>query len=208
MSLRLSRAFTGRRAAAVAGSLGVSVLLAACGGSGPSTNSSASSEASREQKFVQFAKCLREHGIKVQTPNGAGGLKIRVQGGPGGGLSPQTMEAARTACQKYAPSENANLTPAQRVERQEAVRKFAKCMREHGIKVETQVSGGAIRIGINNSSGQGGPNPESPAFQAAQKACNSYLPIKGGKPGGPGGPTTDKSGGPGSGQNSGFAIGG
>jgi len=210
MSLRFTRARACRRSVAVLGALATSVLLAACGGSGTSTNSVASSEKAREQQFLKLSKCLREHGINVSTPTGGG--PIKVQGGVGS-ISPQTFEAARNACKKYAPAANQNLTPQQRVEREEAVQKFAKCMREHGIKVEAQTSGGEIRIGIHPHAGEGGPNPESPAFEAAQKACQSYLPFKppGGRTGGPGGgPTTNRSGGPGagSGQKTGFAIGG
>ena len=210
MSLRFTRARAGRRSVAVLGALATSVLLAACGGSGTSTNSVASSEKAREQQFLKLSKCLREHGINVSTPTGGG--PIKVQGGVGS-ISPQTFEAARNACKKYAPAANQNLTPQQRVEREEAVQKFAKCMREHGIKVEAQTSGGEIRIGIHRHAGEGGPNPESPAFEAAQKACQSYLPFKP-PPGGPnrsgGGPTTNRSGGPGagSGQKAGLAIGG
>jgi hypothetical protein len=176
MSHRLSRV----PLAAVA-AIGASVLLAACGGSGTSTNSVASAEKTREQQFLNLSKCLREHGINVSTPTGGG--PIKVQGGIGS-ISPQTAEAARSACRKYAPGANENLTPQQRVERAEAVQKFAKCMREHGIKVEAKANGGEIAIGIHRHPGEGGPNPESPAFEAAQKACQSYLPKPpGGRPG-------------------------
>ena len=210
MSLRFTRALAGRRSVAVLGALATSVLLAACGGSGTSTNSVASSEKAREQQFLKLSKCLREHGINVSTPTGGG--PIKVQGGVGS-ISPQTFEAARNACKKYAPAANQNLTPQQRVEREEAVQKFAKCMREHGIKVEAQTSGGEIRIGIHRHAGEGGPNPESPAFEAAQKACQTYLPKPpgGGRLGGPGGPSTSRSGSggtAGSGPKLGFQVGG
>src|SRR5579859_8076117 len=98
MSLRFTRALAGRRSVAVLGALAASVLLAACGGSGTPTNSVASAEKTREQQFLKLSKCLREHGINVSTPTGNG--PIRIQGGAGS-ISPQTAEAARTACQKY-----------------------------------------------------------------------------------------------------------
>jgi hypothetical protein len=208
---RFSRRTSARRSAAVLGGLAAGVVLSACGASKTPANSVAASEQSREHQFLKLSKCLREHGINVSTPTGGGPIKI--QGGIGG-VTPQKMEAAQTACKKYAPAENQNLTPQQRVEREEAVRNFAKCMREHGIKVEAKTSGNAIRMRIHVGPGTNGPNPESPAFEAAQKACNSYLPFKrppGGRPGGPGeGPSTNRSGGAGagSGQKAGFAIGG
>jgi hypothetical protein len=161
-----------------------SLLLTACGGSSP-TNA-ASAERSREQqaetKFADFAKCMREHGINAEAATGPeGGHGLKISPGKAGG-SPQALEAAQNACQRYRPAQGkpVNLSPQQKVEREEAVRKFAKCMREHGIEVEALTQGGAIRIGIHGGPGSGGPNPESPSFQAAQKACQSLLPFKGG----------------------------
>jgi hypothetical protein len=75
------------------------------------------------------------------------------------------------------------------------VQKFAKCMREHGIKVEASTQGGGVSIRIHAHPGsEGAANPESPAFQAAQHSCQKLLPSKGGgpRPGGP--PGTSKSG--------------
>ena len=89
------------------------------------------------------------------------------------------------------------LSPAERARREDQVHEFARCMREHGVEVQTQTSNGEFRIGINAN----GVNPESPAFKAAQKACESYMPKPpGGRAGGPkagsgGGPSTESSGG-------------
>jgi hypothetical protein len=171
-----------------------SLLLAACGGSSPSNAASAeqSQEQQAETKFFDFAKCLREHGIEAQAatmPGGGHGLKIGPKpGGPraeSGG--PGQFEAAQEACARYRPEpKKVNLSPQQRVEQEEAVQKFARCMREHGIKVEASTSGGAVKIGIRGAPGNGGPNPESPGFQAAQKACQGLMSKgpNGGLPGG------------------------
>jgi hypothetical protein len=127
---------------------------------------------------------MREHGVTnfpnpEISPNGQVGLKVK--GGPGSlSASPQTMEAAQKACQHFTEGLEPKLSPQEKVEREEAVQKFAKCMREHGIDVHGESSGGDIRIGIHGGPGSGGPNPESPAFQAAQKACQGLLPFKGG----------------------------
>jgi hypothetical protein len=75
-----------------------------------------------------------------------------------------------------------NLSPQQKVEREEAVQKFAKCMREQGIQLETSAKNGNIRILLHGHPGSGGPNPESPAFQRAQTTCQKLLPKLG--PGG------------------------
>ena len=44
-------------------------------------------------------------------------------------------------------------------------------MREHGIRGQEVSASGGIRIAIHGNPGNGGPNPESPAFEAAQCAC-------------------------------------
>jgi hypothetical protein len=175
--------------------VGASLLLAACGGSGP--NATATQE--NEEDFVKFARCLREHGVNVSTGSGKGQIRIN-------GTNPTTMNAAQNACKRYQPSGGKeNLTPQERVAREEAVLKFAKCMREHGINVHASTAGGSVRIGIESHGG--GPNPESPGFQAAQKACQGLLPFKGG-PGGrtpDGGPSTSSAK-PGSGSGSGASL--
>jgi hypothetical protein len=159
----------------------LSLALAACGGSSSPNPASATDN---EQQFVKFAKCLREHGVNVSTPTTGGGGQIRITD-----VNPQKMDAAQNACKRYRPSGGKqNLTPQERVAREEQVQKFAKCMREHGVNIPApSTAGGGIRIRLKRASegGAGGPNPESPVFQAAQKACQGLLPFKRGTPGGP-----------------------
>jgi hypothetical protein len=151
------------------------LALAACGGSAPKQTASHENE----EKVVKFARCLREHGVNVSSSTGSGQATLRVNGG-----NPNVMQAAQNACKRYQPSAaKENLTPQEKVAREEAVLKFAKCMREHGIDVHASTSGGGVQIGIQGSRGASGPNPESPAFQGAQKACQGPLPFKGPGPG-------------------------
>jgi hypothetical protein len=173
---------------------GAGVLLVACGGS--SAPSSVAQEQKAETKLADDAKCLREHGVNAEVatlPGGGRGLKM----GLGGRAArvPGLMHEAQKACARYQPeAQKVNLSPQQKVEGEEDVQQFAKCMREHGIKLETHTStaggGLGIRIGIQRSgAGGSGPNPASPAFQEAQKACQSLLPrppgSKGAFPKGP-----------------------
>ncbi len=178
------------------------VALAACGGSSPSSTSTAATEQQAEVKNADFAKCLREHGIDATAATGPGGEDaVRVHSAGGAAK----MEAAQNACKKYQPApRKLNLSPQEKVERAEAVEKFAKCMREHGIEVHASSSEGRIAIQIHGKPGAG-PNPESPAFQKAQQSCQGLLPFKGkGAP-----PANQRSGSPGSSSaESGFATGG
>jgi hypothetical protein len=172
----------------VLGVIAASLILAACGGSSPTSNAAdeQSSEQKAEAKFADFARCLREHGVNAESvshPGGAHGLKVS----PGSG-GPQQFEAAEKACARYRPApQKANLSPQQKVEQEESVQKFAKCMREHGVKVETSTHGGGVQIRIHAHAGaEAAPIPESPAFQTAQKDCSGLLPGGGPKGGPPG----------------------
>jgi hypothetical protein len=53
--------------------------------------------------------------------------------------------------------------------------KFSQCMRTHGEPEFPEPSEGGIHIENHNGHG---PNPESPQFQAAEKACAKYAPSK------------------------------
>jgi hypothetical protein len=131
---------------------------------------------------------MREHGVKnFPNPEVTGDVVKLVVKGNAGEVSPQTMEAAQKACQRYSPAEQQNLTPQQKVEREEQALKFIRCMREHGVNLPNpQTKGGGIQFNRRN-----GPNPESPAFQAAQKSCQGLLPgLKGKGPAQLGGPVT------------------
>ncbi len=153
-------------------------LLVGCGGPGsPPASSAAAAERSQEQraetKFQDFARCLREHGVDAEAlnrPGGGHGLKIS----PGAAGTPAAVEAAERACARFRPEEQrGSPSPQQNAELDDAVQRFAKCMREHGIKVKANGSGGIlIQAGGRSSE----PNPESPAFKAAQSACRKLLP--------------------------------
>jgi hypothetical protein len=162
---------------------GAGMLLLACGGSKPGASAAAREQASEheaEVKLARFARCLREHGVDATASTGPGGhgfgLKVSGKAGSGG---PQAMDAAQRACSRYQPQpKKVNLSPQEKVQHEEAVLKFAKCMREHGIDVHASAPEGRIQIQIKGGPGSGGPNPESPAFQAAQTACQKLLPAK------------------------------
>ena len=56
-----------------------------------------------EEKLLDFARCMREHGIDMPDP-GEGGMLFRV-GGPGDAdaIDPEEFEAAQEACQDLLP---------------------------------------------------------------------------------------------------------
>ncbi len=118
---------------------------------------------------------MRAHGVTdFPDPSGDGRIAISNTGGPGSSdLDPNhpQFQAAQQACKSLAPSPG---TPAQQAADRAGSLKFAQCMRSHGLAdfPDPNTSGG-IQI-------QGGPGgdlePNNPQFQAAQKACQRFLP--------------------------------
>lgn len=126
---------------------------------------------------VDFARCMRTHGIpNFPDPNGQGQVTMN-------GVDPQSasFEAAERACAKYSPGGGKSPSPAQQQQMLAWVLKFSECMRSHGITdfPDPKVSsspGGGIGISIKISGGQDSNlNPRNPQFQAAQKACQSLI---------------------------------
>jgi hypothetical protein len=190
------------------GAIATALLLGACGGS--SSPPERSPAAAAADNALSFSKCMREHGVKsFPNPEISGGrVSLRIKGGPGGiEVSPQTMEAAQNACKRFQPAEQTNVSPQEKVARQEAVLKFAKCMRKLGIDVHASTEDGDLRIQVHPGTAGAGPNPGSPAFQAAQKTCQGLLPGPQAGGGVTGGPVKSSVKG-GEGGASGLAIGG
>ena len=187
--------------------LGAALLISACGGS-----SNTPTRTDPADRALAFSRCMRTHGVKdFPDPQVSSGGAVKLQFKSGAGSpDPQTMEKAQQACRHLIAAGAKKLTPQERVEREEQVTKFARCMREHGVNLHADTSGGGIQIQVHP--GSGGPNPESPSFQAAQKACQGLLPFKGRPPGGPSpggkGPETSNSKGSGGGASFGLSVGG
>ncbi len=58
--------------------------------------------------------------------------------------------------------------------RRNAILQFSQCMRAHGVTnfPDPTFSGGGVQLRLSQ---QSGIDPQSPAFQAAQKACGSPI---------------------------------
>jgi hypothetical protein len=169
--------------------LGLALALAACGGSSDGdgvaslggdgaaadNNGADSAKAAKDpqQQALDFAKCMREHGIDMPDPevDDQGRIKVRVgAGGAGKRPDPQKLEAAQKACGSLMGGGGdgpAQLDPEDR----DAMVAFARCMREHGIDMPDPTGGGlTVR-----REGDGGIDPKSKEFQEAEKACNHHL---------------------------------
>ncbi|SRR6266498_1032354 len=174
------------RLAAFAGTLALTLAVAACGGGGksngvaslggsgqPTSTTSANSSKDFKQAALAFAKCMRQHGIDMPDPQVSG--NAIMQKGPTG-VKPDDpkFKAAQQACNKLLPNGGQPSKP--NPQEQQQMLKFARCMRQHGIDMPDPGPNGGIEI-------NGGPStvkPDDPKFKAAQQACQQYQP-KGGK---------------------------
>lgn len=194
-------------------------LLAACSASaGPSTGvltlasadpgasaaPSASAATDPKTAMLDYAQCMRDHGIDMPDPvfveNGGGGSTFQSATGSGPGTDPKSNPAfkeANDACQHFlANIKNGIDSKPMSAKEQKAFLDFSACMRDHGIDMpDPTFEGGGVSVQIGNDGGNSGPKigPESPAFQAAQDACQHILNDAGVKGIG-GGPSTNAAG--------------
>lgn len=194
------------------------LLAAACGGgegsegiaslqdraANESSTTTAAASADPEQAFLDFAACMREHGVDMPdpeiSPTGGGfAFGITVEGGSDeggpGSADIDKMTAANEACQYLLEGVVQEFERPDMSEMQDQMLAFSQCMRDHGIDMPDPVfseDGGVTLMGPDE--GGAGPimDPSDPAFQEAQEACQEVF-------GGQGGPLTVIGGGPGAG---------
>jgi hypothetical protein len=166
----------------------LALTVAACGGGDPNPASSGTDggrqgiDAKTKKAMLDFARCMREHGIDMKDPQFQPGGGVVMQAGAKGTTAEQ-QRAAEQACAKYQkqikPPAGAN-SPAAQAKFRKAALANAKCMREHGINMPDPQFGenGEVQQRIGP-----GIRPTDPKFQAAQKACGRAGMIGGG-PGG------------------------
>ena len=138
------------------------VGLVACGGGSSPGGGDAS--ASNEEAKLEFAECMRAHGIEVEDPKPG---KSMIVGGDGPGT-----KKALAACNGKLGDAGQEVSAGKDEEINEGALAFAKCMREEGIQMgDPEILGpGKFHLDLN------GIDPNSPAFKAAQEACGEKLP--------------------------------
>jgi hypothetical protein len=141
-------------------------IATAQNGTGTATPSPSSTMTDSERALA-FTKCMRDHGVQMQDPNTNGGGKVTIGGGKAGGGPDAKTNAAMEACKQYAP--NGGVAPTISTADLDKMRKYAACMRAHGIDMKdpTAANPGLMINGVK---------PNDPKFKAAQEACKSLLP--------------------------------
>jgi hypothetical protein len=155
--------------------------VASAGGAGTQTASARpSTSANRQAQLLQYAQCMREHGVDMPDPvDNSGQVVITMPSGAA--QNDSRVKAAMQACQQFLPNGGAppTLSPAQL----DQLRQYVQCMRDHGIQMaDPDPNTGGIQIG-NGSTGSGGKTAilNDPKYKEAQDACQSKLPQGGGK---------------------------
>ncbi len=124
---------------------------------------------------LQFANCMRTHGVaNFPDPNSRGQVTFNVD------PNSTSFQAAQKACAKFSPGGGRTPSPAQQAKMLANALKFARCMRAHGLPDfpdPTTGPNGGIGFSIRVSRGSG-MNPNSAAFQNAQRACQGFGPKK------------------------------
>lgn len=146
----------------VAATLALCVLgLVACGGGGSGTGGGGS--ASSEEAGLEFAECMRAHGVEVEDPKPGHNIDV------GGSEDPKTKKALAACNGKLGHQE---LSAEEGEEFKEGWLAFAQCMRENGIEMgDPQFLGpGKVHLDI------AGLDTNSPAFKAGQEACQGKVP--------------------------------
>jgi hypothetical protein len=151
--------------------LALAAALTACG----EDSGKGRSPADPQKAGLDFARCMRQHGIDVKDPEPGGGVTFNV-----GSEDRQRLDAAQKACEHYLRGALKPPSAAKQQELLDATLKYARCMRGQGIDFpDPQQSGnGPVKIGPGQ-----GVNPNDPAFQRADKQCRRLLPGAGGKRG-------------------------
>lgn len=158
-------------AAALVMAAGLGALAGGCGGSSRegvaragttdtvTTTGADSRSGSSKPNATAYSACMRSHGVpSFPDPDAEGNFpNLDLEQTP-------AVEAARDACESLRPPRR-DLSPAERTEARRLQLAYSRCMRENGVpNFPDRKPDSRDRI-----------NPDSPGFQAADRACNHFL---------------------------------
>jgi len=161
-----------------------------------------------QDAMLEYAECMRDHGIDMPDPEFSGdgpGMVIQgggpesgVAAGPGG----DEFQAADDECNDVLDDirgEMPQLSPEEIAEMQDKLVAMAECMRGKGYDMpDPQVTGeGGVQIEMRGGGGDGSGGPPSDEMQQDQQECSEEAGLEGGRFGGPpaGSSTDDADGG-------------
>jgi len=156
-----------------------SLVVAGCGADKETPASSSSNKgmsASDKKALLEFAQCMRDHGVDMPDPQfSGGGAKVTMREEKG--ADPQKAQDAQKACQKYQDKvKPPSMSEDQQKKAKAAALKNAQCMRDHGIDFPDPQFGEGGRMQQRIGGPGSGVDPNSQKFQDAVKACQKEAP--------------------------------
>ena len=116
---------------------------------------------------IEYARCLRDHGVDVRDPGPDGSIVIDMPD-----TAKAVVDQAQRACREFLPRGH-QLDPEERDEVLAAMTKFTRCMRTEGIPMADPFTGPNGGVGFTVPSGV---NPLSRKYKSAEAACRHHLP--------------------------------
>jgi hypothetical protein len=186
-----------RTEAAIIATTALAFLAAACGGSkathvaqlgttatqrvssGCPSSSSGSSAGSGSSLALEFSRCMRSHGVPKfpdltsvnLVRSGLPKISLSLQQL---GVSSSQFQAAQSACRHLLPN-GGETTPSESQQDLNAMRRFARCMRSHGVPSWPDPTNGPAGWGFNLVNVQGF-DPNSPQIENKMNECQRQLP--------------------------------
>jgi len=141
------------------------------------TEASGQTDEDPQEAALDWARCMREHGVDVPDPEVDEDGRIQIRPGAGRRLDDTDADAfreAQDACgTPFGDAGPPALSESERAELEENLLAFAACMRENGVDMpDPDLSGGrggGLRIG------GAGLDRDSETFRRAQEACGDLL---------------------------------
>jgi hypothetical protein len=159
------------------------VAIAACGSSDPTNSSSGPTATSKKAGALEFAKCMRSHGVPNFPDPIVSGQGIQLLG-PNSGINMQSpaFQSAQTSCTHLLPGGGPGSGPRS-AQAHAQLLQISECMRRHGISSFPDPQTGSPPsnpAGYSAILGHGGYflaipssiDTKSPAFREAATACN------------------------------------
>jgi hypothetical protein len=128
--------------------------------------------ADRERALLDFARCMRDNGVPIKDPQVDSDGNLRLQPGQGGvgNVDQATVRKAREACREHLEGVTQGFTPQDQTRLQDALVKYARCMRQNGYDMpDPDFSQGGLRAIIGEA------DRDDPAFKKAHEACRQHL---------------------------------
>ena len=125
-----------------------------------------------EKAMLDFARCMRDHGVDMPDPRSGEGGTFRFEGPKAGTPLPDESkftEADKACRHLMGDAGPPQLSPEDEKQMQDAMLAFARCMRERGVEIPDPQPGGGIVAKVGQ-----GADPRSPEYQAAEKDCRKH----------------------------------